>query len=126
MGRFRHPLQLNGVCMISIMDEIRCSAADLPTLLRRFEQDYLPEALNRNLILRGHWVSPPVAVADQPNTLWCQWELPDAASYYAMRSGQTPKVAEFWAAVDALALARYRHVMVPASEPLPQPTEGLS
>lgn len=112
--------------MISILDEIRCSAKDLPTLLQRFEQDYLPAALERNMVLRGHWVSPPVALADQPNTLWCQWEVADAPSYYAMRSGQTPQIAEFWAAVDALALERHRHVMVPASEPLPQPLEGLS
>lgn len=112
--------------MIAILHEIRCSAEALPGLVQRFEQDYLPAALERGLILKGKWVSPPVALPDRPNTLWWQWQVADAASYYGMRAGQTGQVVDFWAAVDEVALERHRHVMVPADEPLPQPLEGLS
>lgn len=112
--------------MIAILDEIRCSAQALPELVRRFEQDYLPAALERGMTLSGQWVSPPVALPDQPNTLWWQWQVADIASYYGMRMGQTQQVVDFWAAVDELALERFRHVMVPTDQPLPQPLEALS
>ena len=112
--------------MITILDEVQCCAGDLPDLLQRFEQDYLPAALERGLILSGQWVSPPVALQDKPNTLWWQWQIADAASYYGMRAGQTQAVADFWATVDEVALERHRHVMVPAGESLPQPLEERS
>ena len=112
--------------MITILDEVQCRAGDLSDLLQRFERDYLPAALERGLVLSGQWVSPPVALPDKPNTLWWQWQVKDTASYYGMRAGQTGAVADFWAAVDELALERHRHVMVPAGEPLPQALEERS
>ena len=61
--------------LIVILDEIHCSAQAIPDLMQRFEQDYLPGALNRGLTLTAQWVSPPVALPDQGNTLWWQWQV---------------------------------------------------
>lgn len=88
-------------------------------MLQRLESEYVPGAEERGLSLRAKWVSPPVVIQGQPNTLWLQWEVPDTMSYYGMRAGQSEELTMFWAKVDAVATERRRHVMVAADSCLP-------
>ncbi len=109
--------------VITILDEICVPAGELSSTLQYFESHYLPAAEGRGLTLTAQWVSPPVVLQDQPNTLWLQWQVADPMSYYGMRAGQTEDVAAFWAKVDAIADVRRRHVMVPADTVLPNKLE---
>ena len=105
------------------MDEIRVPAGELSSTVQLLENHYLLAAEARGLTLVAKWVSPPVVLQDQPNTLWLQWQVADTLSYYAMRAGQTEDVAAFWAQVNAIADVRRRHVMVSADTVLPDKLE---
>lgn len=105
--------------MISILDEIQLPADALTDVLQLVNADYLDAALERGLSPAGQWVSPPVVIADQPNTLWLQWQVSDVMSYYGSRAMQTEAVTAFWEKVDAIAIARRRHVRVAANTDLP-------
>jgi hypothetical protein len=110
--------------MIHILDEIVLDAAQVPVVLQWLDERYLPGLpARRTLSLCNRWVSPPVAVPDQPNTLWLLWQVADAAGYYGMRGTAGPEVAAFWQAVDKLCHQRRRHVLNDAGLPLPQPLE---
>jgi len=111
--------------MIQLLDEIVADAEQLPALRRLFAERYVPGATARGMVLTGEWVSPPVAVPGEPNTLWLQWQLADLASWWGMRAqaGFDPTIAALWREVDALCRSRQRHALMPADRPLPRPVE---
>lgn len=111
--------------MIGILDQIEVDAAQIKALDTLFTERYLPRAQQRGMTLARRWISPPLATANTPNTLWLLWELPDIAAVWAMRfrSGADPDTQPFWAAVDALCVRRERHYLVDGAtlDALPQP-----
>jgi hypothetical protein len=111
---------------VHILDEIVLQPDDIETVLRLLDTQYLPGLSARQTLRLGQrWVSPPVRLADQPNTLWLLWTVTDIYGYYAMRGTAGPEVAAFWAAVDKRCLHRHRHVLGDAGQPLPGPLEDL-
>lgn len=111
---------------VHILDEIVLQADDIDSVLELLESHYLPGLPARHtLTLAQRWVSPPVRLVGQPNTLWLLWTVSDVYGYYTMRGTAGPEVHAFWAAVDKLCLQRRRHVMGEASEPLPQTLEDV-
>jgi len=110
--------------MIHLLDEIVLPAERIGQVLALLETDYLPGAQRRGLTLIQRWVSPPVAIAGQPNSLWLLWQLPDAGSYYHMRGSAGAEVVEFWSAVDGICNSRRRQVLTAADQPLPQAPEA--
>lgn len=105
--------------MIQLLDEITVAPEALPALRALLQARYLPAAQARGMALAGEWVSPPVTVADQPHTLWLNWQLADVGNWWAMRQQAAfdPAVAALWRDVDALCLRRARHVQTPADAP---------
>ncbi len=71
-------------------------------------------AAERGMTLEQTWLTPPVELFDQPNTLVYLWSVPDAAAWWAMRgaAGRDPSVSEFWTDMDALCLERQRRFLV--------------
>jgi hypothetical protein len=112
--------------IIHVLDEIVLDADRLPAVLALLDERYLPGCAPRGLTLLNRWVSPPVAVADAPNTLWLLWQVPGVYAYYSMRSLAGADVLGFWSAVDALCRLRRRHVMSCADEPLPREHDDAS
>lgn len=109
--------------MIHVLDEIVVDAKHVPAVLALLQARYLHGSAARGLTLLNRWVSPPVAIPDEPNTLWLLWQLPGVLAYYGMRAAAGPEVIEFWSAVDQLAHRRRRHVLTGADQPLPEPME---
>ena len=110
--------------MIVAQDRIEISASALPRLQALFRERYVPAAQARGLTLLDERVSPPLALADQPNTLWLRWSLADAQAFWAARyAAGDPAVVAFWREVDSLAIARERHYLVADSETLPGPED---
>ncbi|HZZ05008.1 hypothetical protein [Paraburkholderia sp.] len=111
--------------MIHVLDEIVVNAEHVPVVLDLLQERYLGSGSARGLTLLNRWVSPPVAIPDEPNTLWLLWQLPGVLAYYGMRGAAGPEVIEFWSAVDQLSHRRHRHVLTDADQPLPEPMECL-
>ncbi|MEQ9462255.1 MAG: hypothetical protein RJQ10_01220 [Haliea sp.] len=110
---------------VHILDEIVLWPGDIATVLQLLEDQYLPGLPSRHtLALSRRWVSPPVQLEGQSNTLWLLWEVTDATGYYTMRGTAGLEVPAFWATVDSLCLQRRRHVMADAGQPLPKPLEA--
>ncbi len=110
---------------VHILDEIVLQPGDIAAVLQLLETQYLPGLPSRHtLALSRRWISPPVQLEEQPNTLWLLWEVTDVMGYYTMRGTAGPEVAAFWAAVDTLCLQRRRHVMADAGQALPKPLEA--
>jgi len=109
--------------MIQILDEILLAPEHLSAVLALLEEHYLPHTAARGLTLQQRWVSPPVAVAGEPNRLWLLWQVPDVWGYYGMRLGAGAEVVAFWSAVDRLCQHRARHVLGAAGQPLAIPRE---
>ena len=111
--------------MIHILDEIVLAADDELKVLALLESHYLPGLSSRpTLSLLNRWISPPVAVPGQPNTLWLLWQVESELGYYAMRGTAGAEVAEFWARIDAICQSRHRHVLTDAGAALPRPLEA--
>jgi len=110
--------------MIHVLDEILLSAEHVPTVLTLLQKRDLSDSPARGITLLNRWVSPPVAIPGEPNTLWLLWQLPNVFAYYGMRAATGLEVIEFWSAVDQLAQRRRRHVLTNADQPLPQPMES--
>lgn len=109
---------------VHILDEIVLQPGDIETVLELLETQYLPGlSARQTLTLAQRWVSPPVCLAETPNTLWLLWAVTDIYGYYTMRGTAGPEVSAFWDAVDKLCLQRRRHVMGDANQPLPRPLE---
>ena len=109
---------------IHILDEIVLAPDAIAQVLQLLEEHYLPGLPARQtLSLQQRWMSPPVQLDDQSNSLWLLWEVTDAYGYYTMRGTADEGVMRFWAGVDKLCQQRRRHVMGDAAQPLPQPLE---
>jgi len=109
---------------VHILDEIVLDPGNIAPVLQLLEDGYLPGlAARQTLSLLQRWVSPPVQLDAQSNTLWLLWEVSDLYGYYTMRGTAGEGVLRFWAAVDDLCLQRRRHVMGDATQPLPKPLE---
>lgn len=107
--------------MIHILDEIPLAPARVAPVLEALERFYLPACAARGLTLVQRWVSPPVAVPGQANTLWLLWQVPDVWAYYAMRSSAGAEVRAFWDLVESQGDGRRRHVLGPAEQALEAP-----
>jgi hypothetical protein len=111
--------------MIHILDEIVLAADDEHQVLALLESLYLPGLKSRpTLSLLNRWMSPPVLIPGQPNTLWLLWQVESELGYYAMRGTAGAEVAEFWARVDAICQSRRRHVLTDAGATLARPLEA--
>ena len=109
---------------VHILDEIEIAPQAIAQVLQLLEDEYLPGLPARQtLSLQQRWVSPPVQLDGQTNTLWLLWEVTDVYGYYTMRGTADEGVIGFWAGVDRLCQRRRRHVMGDATQALPQPLE---
>jgi hypothetical protein len=113
--------------MIVLQDRIDVPAAHLQRLRTLFRERYLPGATARGMTLLDERVSPPLRLADQDNTLWLRWSVPDAGAWWQMRyASGDPAVAAFWREVDGFVTRRERHCLVAGDTPLPAPEDVSS
>ncbi len=99
---------------IRILDELTVAPGQLAEVRQLMAEGYTVGASERGMTLEHTWLTPPVELFDQPNTLVYLWSVPDAPAWWAMRgaAGRDPRVAEFWAEVDAHCVERQRRFLV--------------
>ena len=102
---------LGTVRVYFILDELTVAPGRLAEVRDRVEREYLPGAVERGLTLEQTLVSP-VELHDAPNQVLFLWSFPDAAAYWAARSGanRDPAVTAFWDALDRDLVSRTRRV----------------
>ena len=103
------------------MDELTVEPGSLAAVRRLMAEGYMAGAAKRGMTLEQTWLTPPVELFDQPNTLVYLWSVPNAAAWWAMRgaAGRDSSIADFWAEVDTHCVARQRRFLVdntPADE----------
>jgi len=94
---------------VTIVDRVTLGADDATGWLARLRADYAPAAAQRGMRLAGTWWS---YVGPAEVEVTATWELVDIAAFWAMRraAAQDPAVHDWWAATDAIAIARQRNV----------------
>jgi len=99
---------------IHVLDELTVEPGLLDQVRQLMAQGYMAGASDRGMTLEQTWLTPPVELFDQPNTLVYLWSVPDAAAWWAMRgaAGRDPSVSEFWTEMDALCVHRKRRFLV--------------
>ena len=99
---------------IRILDELTVAPGQLAEVRQLMAEGYTAGASERGMTLEHTWLTPPVELFDQPNTLVYLWSVPDAAAWWAMRgaAGRDPGISEFWADVDACCVERRRRFLV--------------
>ncbi|MDI3408765.1 NIPSNAP family protein [Streptomyces cavernicola] len=107
----REPAPEGGV---EILDLVVLAASDVEAWLRSWRTEYLPGARERGMSLQRLWQS-----WTGPDTVAVRvlWSLRDDRAFYGSRSAanRDPRVPEFWARTDALALDRDRQVLQPVA-----------
>ena len=97
-----------------MLDELTVEPGNLDAVRRLMADGYMAGAADRGMTLEQTWLTPPVELFDQPNTLVYLWSVPDAAAWWAMRgaAGRDPGVSEFWAEMGDLCIHRQRRFLV--------------
>ncbi len=100
--------------VIRIIDELTVAPGQLAEVRQLMAEGYTAGAAERGMTLEQTWLTPPVELFDQPNTLVYLWSVPNAPAWWAMRgaAGRDPRVAEFWAEVDAYCVERRRRFLL--------------
>jgi hypothetical protein len=98
---------------VTIVDRVTLASGDAPGWLDRVRSEYAPRASLRGMRLAGSWST---YVGPDSVEVTVAWELPDVASFWAMRraAAQDASVRDFWESTDAIALARDRNVCATA------------
>lgn len=97
---------------VQIIDTVVLAGDQVAGWLQRWRAEYLPGAHDRGMVAERvwrTWTGPDTAAVR------ILWSLPDSGSFFAARaaSGRDPRVAEFWARTDEIALDRDRQVLEP-------------
>jgi hypothetical protein len=94
---------------VTVIDRVLLQASDATGWLDRLRAEYLSGAERRGMRLADTWWCH---VGPDAIEVTVRWELPDVASFWAMRfaARKDEAVAAWWAATDAVALERHRSV----------------
>ncbi len=105
---------------VYILDEIVVRPGCARTYRDRYLTDYAPGARGRGMHLESVYLTPPLELQEQSNTLHFLWSVADVAAWWAMRLGGgdrpfdpagTEKVG-WWLEAEELTVSRRRSVMI--------------
>lgn len=81
-----------------LVDQIVVKPGQGRAFLRDYMEAYVPGALARGLQLEQRWVSPPLWLDDQSNTLVFVWSLRGAQDFWpiSIQARLDPAVQDWW------------------------------
>jgi hypothetical protein len=94
---------------VAVIDRVLLPAGEARSWLDRLRTEYAPGACDRGMRLADTWWG---YVGPDAIEVTVRWELPDVASFWAMRhAARTDRsLAAWWAETDAVAVERHRTV----------------
>jgi hypothetical protein len=98
---------------IRLVDQITVKPGQGRAFLRAYMERYVPGALARGLVLEQRWVSPPLWLEEQSNTLVFVWTLRGAQGFWAMsfQGRQDPALQDWWwGGAQAMVESRQRYI----------------
>jgi hypothetical protein len=69
---------------IYILDEMTAKPGQAEALLAAYMEKYAPAARERGMILVHRWVTPPLWLKEQSNTLYVIWTVQGAKAWWQM------------------------------------------
>ncbi len=95
---------------IYILDEVTAKPGKAQQFLAAYMERYVPAAKERGMTLVHRWVSPPMWLVEESNTLCIIWTVRGAPAWWSMshQGRRNPAVAEFWSSIEPLIEKRHR------------------
>jgi hypothetical protein len=95
---------------IHYLDRIVAKPGRAKAILELYMEKYVPAARARGMTLVHRWVSPPVWLGNQSNTLCIIWTVQGAGAWWqaAIPARRDPEVLRFWNEIEALIVSRTR------------------
>jgi hypothetical protein len=103
---------------IYILDEVTPKAGRGEAFLAAYMTQYAPKARERGMTLVHSWVTPPLWLKEQSNTLYIIWSVQGARSWGQMSfvGRRDPAVAGWWEEAEAMIEHRRRCFLSDVSE----------
>jgi hypothetical protein len=95
---------------IYILDEVTVKPGQAQDFLAAYMERYAPAARERGMTLVHRWVTPPMWLKEQSNTLHIIWTVQGAPAWWGMshQGRRNPAVKAFWNSVEPLVEKRHR------------------
>jgi hypothetical protein len=95
---------------IYILDQVTAKPGQAQAFLAAYMEHYAPAARGRGMTLVHRWITPPLWLKEQSNTLHIVWTVQGAAAWWAMsqRGRGDPTVRDFWDSIEPLIETRHR------------------
>ncbi len=89
---------MNNTGRVHLVDQITVKPGQGPAFLQAYMERYVPGAQARGLHLEQRWVTPPLWLDEQSNTLIFIWSLLGAQGFWAMsvQGRQDPALEDWW------------------------------
>jgi len=102
---------MNDARAVAVIDRVVLPAENATEWVDRMRAEYAPGAAERGMQLADSWWA---YVGPDQIEVTLRWELPDSATFWAMRfaAARDESVAAWWADTDAMAVERHRVVGV--------------
>ncbi len=96
--------------MVYMMDEITVKPGLLKEYVEAYNREYVPGAKARGMKLVGSWVTPPLELEGESNSVFILWAMDGVAGFWAARkgSGADPKVQAWWEKAEPWQVSRTR------------------
>jgi hypothetical protein len=104
---------------IRLVDQITVKPGQGAAFLRAYMERYVPGAQARGLVLEQRWVTPPLWLEEQCNTLVFVWRLRGAQGFWTMslQGRQDPAVLDWWwGEAQAMVESRQRYIAGDAAD----------
>jgi hypothetical protein len=95
---------------IYILDQVTTKPGQAQEFLEVYMAHYAPAARERGMTLVHRWVTPPMWLKEQSNTLHIIWTVQGAPAWWSMshQGRRNPAVRQFWESVEPLIETRHR------------------
>jgi len=95
---------------IFIVDQVIPKPGQAKAFLDTYMARYAPAARERGMTLVHQWVSPPMWLDEQSNTLTIIWTVQGAPAWWNMsfHGRRNPEVAGFWESIEPMIVSRRR------------------
>lgn len=105
--------------MIYMLEEVTVKPGRLREYLAAYQREYVPGARARGLELVGTWVTPPLELDGESNTVVVLWSMADVDAFWTARKGaaQDANVHAWWQKAAAYQVSRSRRFLQPAPVP---------
>ena len=89
---------MSGDVTVYLVDQIVPKPGLAQAFMREYRERYVPGAQARGMRLEHSWVTPPVWLEDQSNTLIVIWSLRGAEGFWSMsfQGRQDPSLQDWW------------------------------